>query len=82
MALAAVSLLVPRNRCFGRVERWAFWRRESVRGRVRDRRGLDYLYVPIDGVHYDSLESFAYAKGSWTRGSFMYRNIRSSIRWS
>src|SRR5664280_2240816 len=47
MALAAASLLVPRNRWFGRVERWAFWRRESVRERVRDRRDLVYVYVGL-----------------------------------
>src|SRR5664280_1758209 len=43
MALAAASLLVPWNRWFGRVERWAFWRRD----RVRDRRGLVYLYAGL-----------------------------------
>src|SRR5664280_809230 len=47
MALAAASLLVPRNRWFGRVERWAFWRRESVRERVRDRRDLVYVYAGL-----------------------------------
>ena len=47
MAFAAASLLVPRPRWFGRVERWAFWRRESVRGRVRGRRSLAYLYAGL-----------------------------------
>src|SRR5664280_2559711 len=45
MALAAASLLVPRNRWFGRVERWAFWRR--MRERVHTRRSLAYLYAGL-----------------------------------
>src|SRR5450759_880395 len=47
MAIAAASLLAPWNRWFGRVERWAFWRREWVRDRVRDHRGLVYLYAGL-----------------------------------
>src|SRR5664280_1195154 len=47
MALAAASLLAPWNRWFGRMERWAFWRREWVRDRVRDHRGLVYLYAGL-----------------------------------
>src|SRR5659263_101419 len=47
VALAAASLLAPWNRWFGRVERWAFWRREWVRDRVRDHRGLVYLYAGL-----------------------------------
>src|SRR5664280_1939441 len=47
MALAVALLLVPRPRWFGRVQRWAFWRRESVRERVRDRRGLVYVYAGL-----------------------------------
>jgi hypothetical protein len=49
MAFAAASLLVSRNRWFGRVERWAwaFWRRESVRERVHARRSLAYLYAGL-----------------------------------
>jgi len=46
LTVVAASLLAP-SRWFGRVERWAFWRRESVRGRVRDRRGLVYLYAGL-----------------------------------
>jgi hypothetical protein len=46
LTVVAASLLAP-SRWFGRVERWAFWRRESVRGRVRDRRGLAYLYAGL-----------------------------------
>jgi len=44
--VVAASLLAP-SRWFGRVERWAFWRRESVRGRVQDRRDLVYLYAGL-----------------------------------
>src|SRR5664279_3469803 len=36
LTVVAASLLVP-SRWFGRVERWAFWRRKSVRERVRGR---------------------------------------------
>src|SRR5450759_4625746 len=50
MAIAAASLLAPWNRWFGRVERWAFWRREWVRDRVRDHRGLVYLYAGLDAA--------------------------------
>ena len=44
--VVAASLLAP-SRWFGRVERWAFWRRESVRGRVQDRRDVAYLYAGL-----------------------------------
>src|SRR5664280_2167429 len=47
MALAAASLLVPRPSWAGRVARWAFWRRKSVRERVRGRRGMVYLYAGL-----------------------------------
>jgi len=43
---AGATLLAP-SRWFGRVERWAFWRRESVRERVRGRRDLVYLYAGL-----------------------------------
>jgi hypothetical protein len=46
LTVVAASLLAP-SRWFGRVERWAFWRRESVRGRVQDRRDLVYLYAGL-----------------------------------
>jgi len=46
LTVVAASLLVP-SRWFGRVERWAFWRRKSVRERVRGRRGLVYLYAGL-----------------------------------
>src|SRR5664280_880926 len=43
---AGATLLAP-SRWFGRVERWAFWRRESVQERVRGRRDLVYLYAGL-----------------------------------
>jgi hypothetical protein len=43
---AGPTLLAP-SRWFGRVERWAFWRRESVRERVRGRRDLVYAYAGL-----------------------------------
>src|SRR5664279_1158352 len=43
---AGATLLAP-SRWFGRVERWAFWRRESVRERVRGRRDLVYVYAGL-----------------------------------
>ena len=46
LTVVAASLLAP-SRWFGRVERWAFWRRESVRGRVQDRRDVAYLYAGL-----------------------------------
>jgi hypothetical protein len=47
MAIAAASLLVPRPSWAGRVAPLAFWRRKSVRERVRGRRGLVYLYAGL-----------------------------------
>jgi len=47
MALAAASLLAPRPRWASRVAQRAFWRRKSVRERVRGRRGLIYLYAGL-----------------------------------
>jgi len=46
LTVVAASLLAP-SRWFGRVERWAFWRRKSVRERVQGRRGLVYLYAGL-----------------------------------
>src|SRR5664280_2440027 len=46
LTVVAASLLAP-SRWFGQAERWAFWRRESVRGRVQDRRDLVYLYAGL-----------------------------------
>ena len=44
LTVVAASLLAP-SRWFGRVERWAFWRR--MRERVHTRRSLAYLYAGL-----------------------------------